>query len=545
VHVFELHAPLKVIQRSKGQSAVAAAAYRSASRLIDERTGQIKDFTSKQGVLHNALLLPDNAPEWAHDRQLLWNAAEMRERHVKAQTARELVIAFPKEMSEEQRTRTGYETAQILVERYGAAVDITFHEPSREGNQANYHAHLLFSVRRFDEFRPDGWAKTKDRLLDDRSKEKGAEHSNGALEVLWLRERVAGVMNDIAAANKLDVYVEHLSFEKRGLDRQATQHLGPHASDIQRKYEAAQAMQQRTGKKHDLEPSDIALRNERIREENARRERLEAEKNVIDLAAERQRRAEAKEAADLLRDKELRETKQQQRHGWYTQVQRERTALLREQQEEFGAQENAVRAELMQLHQSTERVGWFGFVRFWHRVTGRREAELQRIEALQADYDRIQAAKAVQSAEFEQRRVAQLERIKTREIEREAERAELVNSPVQSHAANERSASAAPSFSEPGNVSQNIHIREQQRKSAQERLSALHSDREARMQSRRSKPPTRPQEASKEPQAAMDLERDKAEARAMLRRREDDQQRERRELGQSGRDYDDGPELDL
>ncbi|MCP4140320.1 MAG: MobA/MobL family protein, partial [Chloroflexi bacterium] len=43
----------QAISRGKGQSSVASAAYRSASRMVDERTGEIHDYTRKSGVLHS------------------------------------------------------------------------------------------------------------------------------------------------------------------------------------------------------------------------------------------------------------------------------------------------------------------------------------------------------------------------------------------------------------------------------------------------------------------------------------------------------------
>ena len=66
----------QAISRGKGQSSVASAAYRSASRLVDERTGEIHDYTRKQGVIHSEVLTPANTPEWIADRTQLWNAVE-------------------------------------------------------------------------------------------------------------------------------------------------------------------------------------------------------------------------------------------------------------------------------------------------------------------------------------------------------------------------------------------------------------------------------------------------------------------------------------
>ena len=73
------HFSAKVIARSAGRSAVAAAAYRSASRLYDERTERPCDYTRKSGVLHSEIMAPAHAPDRWQDRQALWNEVVGRE----------------------------------------------------------------------------------------------------------------------------------------------------------------------------------------------------------------------------------------------------------------------------------------------------------------------------------------------------------------------------------------------------------------------------------------------------------------------------------
>src|SRR5450755_2874450 len=58
--IYHLH--VKVIGRKSGSSAVASAAYRSGSRLRDERLDRSHDFSAKRGVVHSEVLLPENAP---------------------------------------------------------------------------------------------------------------------------------------------------------------------------------------------------------------------------------------------------------------------------------------------------------------------------------------------------------------------------------------------------------------------------------------------------------------------------------------------------
>jgi hypothetical protein len=89
------HFSVKVISRATGASAVASAAYRSASRLHDERLDRDHDFTNKSGVVHSEVMLPDGAPEHLSDRATLWNAVEAGEKRKDAQLSREVEFAIP------------------------------------------------------------------------------------------------------------------------------------------------------------------------------------------------------------------------------------------------------------------------------------------------------------------------------------------------------------------------------------------------------------------------------------------------------------------
>ena len=65
------HCSIKIISRGKGESAVAAAAYRSGEKLTNDYDGTTHDFTRKGGVVHTEILLPDNAPREYADRSML------------------------------------------------------------------------------------------------------------------------------------------------------------------------------------------------------------------------------------------------------------------------------------------------------------------------------------------------------------------------------------------------------------------------------------------------------------------------------------------
>ncbi len=150
VAIYSLH--VKTVSRSAGRSVVAAAAYRAAENIGDDRLGVVWDFTRKCGVLHSEIMAPAGAPEWARDRAELWNAAERAEdkstRRSSATTGRDIILALPHELSDEQRIDAVREFAAALVERYGVAVDFAIHAPDRHSDERNYHAHLLMTTRR-------------------------------------------------------------------------------------------------------------------------------------------------------------------------------------------------------------------------------------------------------------------------------------------------------------------------------------------------------------------------------------------------------------
>ena len=74
------HIPVSIIKRSEGRSAVAAAAYRSGTKLTNEWDGLTHDYTRKGGVVHAEIMLPAHAPpEFADRVTLRWQMPEHTE----------------------------------------------------------------------------------------------------------------------------------------------------------------------------------------------------------------------------------------------------------------------------------------------------------------------------------------------------------------------------------------------------------------------------------------------------------------------------------
>ncbi len=132
------HYDIKIVQRSRRQSAVAAAAYQSGDRLFSEYDQRQKSYSEKQGIVHTEILLPDNAPPEYADRNTLWNAVEAVENQWNSQLARRFIMALPRELSREEQIRLMREYCQAQFVSKGMIADVAIHDKG----DGNPHAHI-------------------------------------------------------------------------------------------------------------------------------------------------------------------------------------------------------------------------------------------------------------------------------------------------------------------------------------------------------------------------------------------------------------------
>ena len=195
------HAHIKNFSRGKGESSMAAAAYRAGVDLVDTRTRELHLYSMRRGVASFRMLAPKGAPEWCLDIHRFWQANEASEARANARVGRELEVSLPNELSPEQREALALELGQMLVDRYGCAVLVALHAPSEKGDQRNFHTHLLMSARRVG---PGGLGERAGAAFDARA---GA----GAEEVRRVRELVSAKINEhLAKAGRAET-VDHRS----------------------------------------------------------------------------------------------------------------------------------------------------------------------------------------------------------------------------------------------------------------------------------------------------------------------------------------------
>src|SRR5271167_2745477 len=213
--IYHLH--VKVIGRKSGSSAVASAAYRSGSRLRDERLGRSHDFSAKRGVVHSEVMLPESAPEGWGDRERLWNDVEAFEVRKDAQLAREVEFAIPREMSERQGIELARDFVRAEFVDRGMIADLNVHWDVGKDGMPKPHAHVMLTMRAVDE---SGFG----RKVRDWNRTDMVER--------W-RERWAELANERLAELDIDARIDHRSLEAQGIALEPQSQIGASAQRIE------------------------------------------------------------------------------------------------------------------------------------------------------------------------------------------------------------------------------------------------------------------------------------------------------------------------
>ena len=203
------HLSMKIISRSSGYSAVASAAYRSGSLMLDERTGLTHDYTRKSGVAEAVILTPATAPAWCTNRAELWNAVEKAERRKNSQLAREIELAIPHELPQDAARETVLAFVRENFVSQGMIADVAFHHMDK----TNPHAHIMLTTRAIGPAGFSGKVRDwNDRTHAETWRASWADHANRALANAGYQEEI-----------------DHRSYERQGLEKTPGIHLGKSA----------------------------------------------------------------------------------------------------------------------------------------------------------------------------------------------------------------------------------------------------------------------------------------------------------------------------
>jgi len=278
------HFSMKTISRGKGRSVTAAAAYRSASRIHDERTDRTHDYLAKRGVLSSVILAPSRAPEWARTPETLWNQVEQVEKRKDARLARENIVALPHELSVEDNVVWLHRFVQDHYVKRGMVAQVSVHGAEQESDPRNMHAHILLTDR---------------QVTRNGFKEKKVRSWNDKATLMQWREAFADRQNEALREHGFEVRVDHRSYRDQGLEREPSQHLGPamHRMEQEEKQTFVGERNREAMKRHSR-LLEIQMKQERKRMQDIRKRDL-ALRSAVNDRVFLQRKQQEVRAAEL------------------------------------------------------------------------------------------------------------------------------------------------------------------------------------------------------------------------------------------------------
>ena len=205
---------------------MAAAAYRAGEKMTNDYDGVVHDYTRKTGVMHTEILLPDHVPREYAKRAVLWNAVEQIEEAKNSQLAREIELALPCELTHEQNILLVRDYVSQHFVSAGMCADICLHDTGG----GNPHAHIMLTMRPIEK---DGSWGAKARKVDGR-KVPTIDWNNKNKAELW-RAGWAQACNEFFKRLDVEERVDHRSYERQGVERIPTVHLGVAATQMERK----------------------------------------------------------------------------------------------------------------------------------------------------------------------------------------------------------------------------------------------------------------------------------------------------------------------
>ena len=251
------------------RSAVASASYRSGDKLFSDKEGNTYYYA--RDVKPEAFILtPKNAPDWAKDRQKLWNEVEKKDRKSNSRYAKEFNVALPVELSESEQKELLTKYVQENFVDQGMVADVAIHRDHPD----NPHAHVMLTNRPFN---PDGtWGikSRKEYILDEKGNKTYTKSGYARNRKIWLtdwdkkekitewRHNWATAVNQVLEAKNLPDRISEKSYEEQGIDEVATQHEGIN-SQKEKRQEFNQNVKQQRQAKAEAKNANEKIHNER------------------------------------------------------------------------------------------------------------------------------------------------------------------------------------------------------------------------------------------------------------------------------------------
>ncbi|MCT3241646.1 MobQ family relaxase [Lactiplantibacillus plantarum] len=237
------HMSFSNISAGKGRSAIASAAYRSGEKLFDDKEGR-HYFYARSIMPESFILTPKNSPEWASDREQLWNEVEKKDRKSNSRYAKEFNVALPVELSESEQKELLTKYVQENFVDEGMVADVAIHRDHPD----NPHAHVMLTNRPFNSDGTWGIKSKKQYILDENGNKTYTgtskyPKSRKILMVDWdkkekiieWRHNWAVSVNQVLEQKNIPERISEKSFTEQGIDDTPTQHEGINSKRYERK----------------------------------------------------------------------------------------------------------------------------------------------------------------------------------------------------------------------------------------------------------------------------------------------------------------------
>lgn len=230
------HLRTEPIKRSAGRSVVGASAYRTASKIKDDRLNKTFNYSSKKGVVKHDCFMYKDGNKINLDPSQLWNNAEQAEKRKDGRAGRDYIINLPYQWTDEQRIEAVENFSKWLAETYNVGVQYAIHLPDEQGDQRNHHVHILTTTRELDidkDYKVTFQRKTDLEMENAELKKQGKPVTQDQIKNIrmeWANE--ANRMFDKAG---LALRIDHRSYKDQNLYQIPTAKLGVKASGLERK----------------------------------------------------------------------------------------------------------------------------------------------------------------------------------------------------------------------------------------------------------------------------------------------------------------------
>lgn len=264
-----MHLSFQNISSGSGRSAIASASYRSGEKLFSEREDR-NYFYSRKVKPESFILVPDNAPEWAKDRERLWNEVEAVENKSNSRYAKEFNVALPIELSDDEQRNLLTNYVQENFVESGMVADVAIHRD----HKGNPHAHVMLTNRPFN---PDGtWGikSKKEYILDENGNKILTKSGYASNRKIWLtdwdkkekinewRSNWAKSVNRVLEKKNLPDRISEKTLEEQGIKEEPTKHEGRSRYADERRRNNEQIRRRREARK-DGQLLDDKIKNQR------------------------------------------------------------------------------------------------------------------------------------------------------------------------------------------------------------------------------------------------------------------------------------------